>query len=383
MKLLVVDHNAVDPLSQTLYRAISGEGDIQVRVIVPSLWFDNYRTLRAEGVGGGEMFEVVPLPVLFHNRTHRMLYGGIRAQLREFHPDLLYVNAEPENFQTLECAMMVGRYPGVRFVFSTWRNIDYSGGGFPYRLSLLHAFSERFVLRRADHAVAFVPEARAIFSRRGFDRLTWIPPEVDTSVFTPSLTRKSDSGDVFTVGYAGRLNPLKGIDLLLGAIAGLPFDFRLLVVGGGPEEAALHARCASLGLEDRVVWRHPVARERMPEVLNEMDVLVLPSRTGQYWKEQFGRVLVEAMACGVPVVGSDSGAIPSVIGDAGQVVPEGDIPALRDALISLRNDPRLRQRYIQRGLYRASRNYAVPVVADRYRRLMRSVAEGSTRSLDI
>jgi hypothetical protein len=166
---------------------------------VPALWFDNYRTVRAEPVREGEGFEVVPLPVLLHTRTHRLLYRGIRAQLQEFRPDVLYVNADPENFQTLECALLCGRHSGVRFVFSTWRNIEYPRDDFPYRLSVLHGFAERFVLRRADHAVAFVPEAPAIFSHLGFDRITFIPPELDTSVFTPSLTGTS-RGDVFRRG---------------------------------------------------------------------------------------------------------------------------------------------------------------------------------------
>jgi glycosyltransferase involved in cell wall biosynthesis len=148
------------------------------------------------------------------------------------------------------------------------------------------------------------------------------------------------------VGYAGRLHPLKGIDVLLDAMARLPADFRLTVVGAGPEEGALRNQCTSLGLDDRVEWRQPVLRSRMPEVLSGMDVLVLPSRTGHYWKEQFGRVLVEAMACGVPVIGSDSGAIPAVIGEAGLVVPEGDIQGFRDALVRLRIDPGLRQQLI-------------------------------------
>jgi glycosyltransferase involved in cell wall biosynthesis len=121
----------------------------------------------------------------------------------------------------------------------------------------------------------------------------------------------------------------------------------------------------------------------MPDALNEMDVLVLPSRTGQHWKEQFGRVLVEAMACGIPVIGSNSGGIPAVIGDAGQVVREGDIAGMRDALSKLRIDTQVRQQYIRKGLLRVLTEYAVPVVASRYCRLMRSVAEGSARSLDI
>ena len=383
MKILVVDHNAVDPLSQSLYRAISEEGDILVRVIVPALWFDNFRTVRAEAVREGEGFEVVPLPVLLHTRTHRLLYRGIRAQLREFRPDVLYVNADPENFQTLECALLCGRHSGVRFVFSTWRNIEYPRDDFPYRLSVLHGLAERFVLRRADHGVAFVPEAPAIFSHLGFDRITFIPPELDTSVFIPVSSPKINRGDLFNVGYAGRLHPLKGIDVLFDAMAGLPADFRLTVVGAGPEEGALRKRCTSLGLDDRVEWREPVLRSRMPEVLNEMDVLVLPSRTGQYWKEQFGRVLVEAMACGVPVIGSSSGAIPAVIGEAGLVVPEGDIQGFRNALLKLRIDPRLRQQLIVKGLSRVLKEYAIPVVAERYRRLIRSIMGRSVHSLDI
>jgi glycosyltransferase involved in cell wall biosynthesis len=383
MKVLVVDHNAVDPLSQSLYRAVSDDGGIAVRVIVPALWFDNYRTVRADAVKAGESFEVRPLPVLFHARTHRLLYRGLAAQFREFQPDLLYINAEPENLQTLQCALMIGRHSGVRFVFSTWRNIDYSGGAFPYHFSSLHAFAERSVLRMADHAIAFVPEAPAIFSRLGFDRITWIPPEVDTSVFTPSTAAAREGGDLFTVGYAGRLHRLKGIDMLIDAIAGLPAGFRLIVVGSGPEEVALRRRCTSVGLDNRVQWRPPVPRGCMPDLLNELDALVLPSRTGPRWKEQFGRVLVEAMACGVPVIGSDSGAIPGVIGDAGQIVPEGDIPGLRSALLRLRTDTRIRQHYVRKGLARVLAEYALPVVASRYRLLLRTVTEGPARSLDI
>lgn len=373
MKILIIDHNAVDPLSQSLYRTVSEAGDTAVRVIVPRVWFDNYRTVRATPVKSGEGFEVVPVPVVFYTRPHRLLFRGLARQIREFQPDILYVNAEPENFQTLECALMKRKLKGVRFVFSTWRNIDHAGLNYPYRLALLHAAAERFVLRSADHAVAFVPEAASIFSRRGFESITWIPPELDTSVFAPLIAGKRAQEGVFTAGYAGRLHRLKGIDVLLNAIAGLPREFRLVIAGSGPEEAALRRECRSLEIDDRVLWREPVPRGRMPAVLNHMDVLVLPSRTGRYWKEQFGRVLVEAMACGIPVIGSDSGGIPGVIGPAGQIVPEEDVQGLQRALLNVRNDAGMRNRHIRAGLSRVREEYALPVVASRFHRLMKSV----------
>src|SRR5260221_14335510 len=85
----------------------------------------------------------------------------------------------------------------------------------------------------------------------------------------------------------------------------------------------------------------------------QIDALVLRSLTTPVWKEQFGRVLTEAMACGVPVVGSSSGAIPEVIGEAGLIFPEGDAAALAGCLAKLQQPPALRLALAQRGLARA------------------------------
>jgi glycosyltransferase involved in cell wall biosynthesis len=95
---------------------------------------------------------------------------------------------------------------------------------------------------------------------------------------------------------------------------------------------------------------------------SSLDVLVVPSRTTRNWAEQFGRVIVEAMARDVPVVGSSSGAIPEVIGDAGLVVPEGDVEALAAALTRLRAEDDLRRTLVERGRQRVKRVYAEDMV---------------------
>jgi glycosyltransferase involved in cell wall biosynthesis len=97
-----------------------------------------------------------------------------------------------------------------------------------------------------------------------------------------------------------------------------------------------------------------------------MDVLAVPSRTTETWAEQFGRVLVEAMLCGRPVVGYESGEIGWVIrtGGGGIVVPEGDIDGLAAALSELQHSPEKRAELAARGIEGAERHFSVRAVAD-------------------
>jgi glycosyltransferase involved in cell wall biosynthesis len=165
------------------------------------------------------------------------------------------------------------------------------------------------------------------------------------------------------IGYVGRLVEEKGVHILLQAAAGLDGDWVLKVVGTGPYAASLQALCAQLGIAKRVVWAGVVPSAEIPRVLNELDVLVLPSLTRRNWKEQFGRILIEAMACEVPVVGSSSGEIPHLIADAGLIFPEGDVEALRDALSRLMQEPDLRLALGQKGRARVLAHYTQQQIA--------------------
>jgi glycosyltransferase involved in cell wall biosynthesis len=158
----------------------------------------------------------------------------------------------------------------------------------------------------------------------------------------------------------------------LEAVAGLP-AVRLLLVGRGQLETRLRKRAAAPDLQGRVEFAGWVPSEAMPGLYRRMDVLVLPSRTTPNWKEQFGRVLIDAMASGVAVVGSDSGEIPHVIADAGLVFPEGDVAALRERLARLLADPALRQELGRRGRARVLEHYTQARVAQAYLEVYRSI----------
>jgi glycosyltransferase involved in cell wall biosynthesis len=113
------------------------------------------------------------------------------------------------------------------------------------------------------------------------------------------------------------------------------------IMGEGPYEASLRERTARLGLGDRVSFQGWGAPADVANFLRGLDALVLLTRTTKTVREQFGRVIIEAQACGVPVIGSTCGAIPDVVGDGGWIVPERDPQALRDLLNRLASDAAL------------------------------------------
>jgi glycosyltransferase involved in cell wall biosynthesis len=180
------------------------------------------------------------------------------------------------------------------------------------------------------------------------------------------------------VGFAGRLVPEKGVDLLLRAVAQLPAQalpaVAVRLLGAGPERVRLLALAHDLGLAGQVTVESAGSLE-MPARLAGLDCLVLPSRSRPNWKEQFGRVLVEAMACGVPVIGSTCGELPHVIGAAGLVFPEEDVAALAAHLRALWQDAALRAQLGARGRERVLAHYTQQQVARQTVEVWRAAAE--------
>jgi glycosyltransferase involved in cell wall biosynthesis len=218
--------------------------------------------------------------------------------------------------------------------------------------------------------------AKAILEAHRFPRAVTVLPQlgVDPSSFHPAAGIQQ-TGTV--IGYVGRLVQQKGLFVLLRAVALLPSNVRLMVVGNGPLTGGLLERARTLGLDGRLDLHQGVAHNEVPSYLRQMSVLVLPSLTTLTWKEQFGHVLIEAMASGVPVVGSDSGAIPEVIGDAGIVVQEGNPEALAAALERLMSNPPLHADLAARGRARVLAQYTDEAIARRLATFWEVVTSGA------
>ena len=364
MKVVIISKALVRGVYQRTLEEMVRLGGIQLTVISPSSWIEGTTklTLERRFTHG---YDLLVTPIVFNGHYHIYFYPRLTDLLARLRPDIIHVDEEPYNLSTW-LALRWAASHGAQRVFYTWQNLRRA---LPPPFSLI----ERVNSRLANGAIAANSDARDVLKSKGFTRPVWIvPPGLDPEFYFPGT---GSPGTEFHVGYVGRLVPEKGVDLLIRACQSLDSPWRLSIVGEGPEREALEKLSRDTGLADRVAFRRPVASTDVPSVLREFSVLVLPSRSLANWREQFGRVLVEAMACGVPVIGSTCGEIPRVIGEAGLVFPEGSLPLLAERLGALQDDPQLSATLQRLGRDRVLRNYTVGRIAEQTLQVFRDVVE--------
>ncbi len=346
---------------------------VELTVLTPTSWRDRRGLQRAERlhtVG----YELRTIPILFNGAYHMHFYPTLVKALRELKPEVVHVDEEPYNLATF-LGVRAARAVGAKPLFFTWQNLL-------RRYPPPFNWFERHVYRGCAVAIAGNGEAREVLVRKGYEGEVVVLPQfgVDPAIFRPQAELdgegRAKQDEAFHIGYAGGLLPEKGLDLLLRACTGLDGAWRLTLVGSGEEIEALRKLASECGIADRVTLGVRLPSGEMPDFYRSLDVLVLPSRTRPNWKEQFGRVLIEAMACGVPVLGSSSGEIPNVIGDAGVVFPEGDVEALRSQLQQLMQDGVTRSHFASAGRQRVLARYTMEEIARQTVAAYRAVAHG-------
>lgn len=305
---------------------------VELTLVVPSRWGkQKSEQLLPEG------YEILVLGCMFSGAHHFHFYPAISEVINRQKWDLIHIDEEAFNLVTYHALRACPRRGG-KVIFFTWQNI-YKTYPPPFN------YFERFSHERVQAAIAGSEECRDVLLARKFSKPIGIIPQfgVDPEFFrkrvVSDLKRKLGISDKFAVGYVGRLVREKGIADLVEALVSLPENCALVLVGSGELEPQLRRVAEKLGVASRIRWVPQISSFEVPEYMNAFDVLVLPSRTTATWKEQFGRVLIEAMACETPVLGSSSAEIPRVIGDAGLVFPEGDVVALVRQLRMIYDNP--------------------------------------------
>lgn len=369
MRILFTWHAAVEPEYRKLFKEIAAQGN-ELTVITPEKWFESGRLQAIKGVLEQDGYKVIPVPILFQNKLKRFFYRDnkkLAGLFRSVNPEIVHIFEEPYSISCFQMAMLSKRItPGAKIVVESFENMIMPQ-------NFLFSYLEKFVLRNTDTLIAIPEEGRKIWRSKGFaKKITQAPVGLDENLF--KNTDASVQGGAFLdkkervrICYVGRLTHDKGVDLLIEAIANLKaekVDCELVIAGSGEKEA--YSRIAQeKGVSGHITFIDALESRLLPALYSKADVFVLPSRTMKGWKEQFGRVLIEAMSCEVAVIGSDSGEIPHVIGSAGLVFREGDPAALTEALRKLIQDKGLRNRCAKAGRERVLKLFTWKSVAQR------------------
>jgi glycosyltransferase involved in cell wall biosynthesis len=358
LRVLSVAHTAVSRSAGRLrYHPLARDKSLEIKLVVPSRWHQFGRWLEAEpptdpGISVTKL--PIRLPRVGSASWYLHVYPGLGQLAAGFSPDVIHLWEEPWSFVALHATALARRHRAA-LVLEVDQNIL-------KRLPPPFEGIRRYVLRRTDLVLARSNDAAAVVRACGYAGPTLpIGYGVDQAVFHPCAARAS--GPRFKLGYVGRLVVEKGLDDVIAAMARAKADVELTIIGEGRHEAALRAHAQAAGVADRVSFRPWTVPVEVAAFLRGLHALVLPTRTSRRVKEQFGRVIIEAQACGTPIIGSTSGSIPDVVGDGGWIVPQSDPAALANLLEHLAVSPNEVRERGRAGLANVAARFTFPAVA--------------------
>jgi L-malate glycosyltransferase len=372
MRVLAINSMFANRLYRRCADELGALPDVELTILTVDRWIMNGRDMPMEQVGPEAPYKTVIGRAGWRGKENRGFYkDGLRNAFKLARPEVIFLMEEPFSVFSLQVIQM-NKLTGTNapVVFFTWNNLSLDR--YDYRPSVFYRNVARWTLPRTQSALTANSDGIGILRDFGYKApIALAGYGVDTekyrSVQGHELRQLQEQlglhSDEYIVGYIGRMLHMKGIDLLIEAFAKLQSSgdrkLKLLLVGSGPEEAAILQQATNLGIRDSLIHIPSVPHDAVPKYLNLMDTLVLPSRRVGMWAEQFGRVLVEAMAAGKIVVGSNSGAIPEVIGNAGFVFRENSAESLADQLsTAISMDDVAREKLVAIGKDRAQTVYS-------------------------
>lgn len=351
IRLLVISPPCHQPVNRAIYRELAVRHGIQLHLVVPKRLFVGSQWRETSRGEESPPYELSMLEIAgTHGRLQRM--KGLEELAAQWKPTHVLVDNDPATLMTRQAAKAC---PGAEVWALTAENLtprylrDFLAGvksRSPSRMAgpMLTWLMRRLVHPLVDRVFTLSSDGTRVMEKMSC-QATQIPLGFDPALFhiqsveKIAATRAKLGLSQRTVGYFGRLTPEKGLHLLLEALAqlqDLPWSFLVDRFSDYQTDYTreLQAKIETLGLQSRVVY-FDAKHDEMPDYMNAADIVVLPSVSTPKWKEQYGRVLPEAMACGKIVVGSDSGAIPELVNGFGVIFPEGNVEALREVLQSL------------------------------------------------
>ena len=377
MRVLRIAHSSLTPALRQRERALARcYPDVDLEVLTTQSWRE--AEMEVEAVPD-DLFPVSTARTYLSKHIQLFAYDPrpIVAALRRHRPHLVDLSHEPYSVACAEVLTLLRLFaPKTPVVMHVNQNIYHR---YPQPFSWL----EQRAFKRVSAAYVCSETVSEVLRAKGFEKPTpLITYGVSLKDFRPRAEVREAPDRKPTIGFVGRMLPGKGLGVLAEALAKLGGeDWQVLLVGDGSEREGFERQLTEYGLLDRARFTGAINYDSVPKYFLQMDVLVIPTETTKRIREQFGRVIVEAMASGVPVIGSTCGAIPEVIADAGLVFPEGDADALANALRRALADQKLREHLARTGRARVEQHYSWDRVAHQmyelYQRVLKTNNEAA------
>jgi glycosyltransferase involved in cell wall biosynthesis len=381
-KLLMISYSSfLQKYYQTLPCEIKKQTDWNVKVLVPAFWKEKW--------SGGKIFlekdrddfyDIIIGKILYPGNLHFSIFlTQLKNLLKNFQPDIIDLEDEPFNLGSYQIVNYRNRYASKSKIVLHASQNKLKHYPPPFN------FIEKYVLRRVDAILARNQMAINVLKQKGYQGLLFrVTHGVDTHAFhpreQPNLCHKLNPERKLIIGFVGALVEHKGVHHLIEALEGI--DCKLILVGNGRFKENLQQLSKLKGVDTEFILS--ASHLEVAHYMNCMDIFVLPSLTHPKLVEKFGRVLIEAMASGIPIIGSDSGEIPIVIGNAGLIFKEGDVSDLHNKILTLMKNSEQRSKLGQLARSRAQNLYSWNKIAKQtievYHKLLGNTAEISTSS---
>jgi len=377
MRFLTISKPYVARAYRQKFVELAKFSDLEIGLITPSSW-------------GKQNFEsdLQPtnywqrqVPILLNGHNHFHCYRGLDAAIDEFKPDLINIEEEHYSLVTWQVRKLAQKRR-IPIIFFTWQNI-FKNYPPPF------CWTESNVLNNAVGAIAGNQEAAMVLRRKGFRLPVAVIPQmgVDCELFAgPPISsehraqekkRLGLDPDKIAIAYIGRMVEEKGVEVLIDAVSAMPnrSTVEVVLIGSGDQLNGWIQRAQNRQVNIRHIAQVP--SDSIAEYLRLTEILCLPSETRANWKEQFGRVLIEAMAAGSTVVGSDSGEIPIVVANAGKIFPEKDVAALSSILLDLTLNVAYRDAFGRIGQQRVREHFTNERIAAQMRTFLLQLPSGT------
>jgi glycosyltransferase involved in cell wall biosynthesis len=330
MKILTIGHNFVVRENQKHLDELKKiDPNIELKLITPIWWFENTMKIHQERPSGAP-YPIVRCKTFFTgNNTLFFYFGRLIKEIINFKPDIIEAYEEPWSLSLLQIVL-------IKKLFRLKTKITcYSAQNIHKRFPFPFNIIEKFNLKNVKGIHICSNEIKNILKQKQYTGIIEkIGLGIDLSKFK---YKQKNRTNMLQIGYVGRIVKSKGIFDLSMAIKKIP-NCHLHIGGSGSDENTLKEYINKNNLTSRVTFHGSLGLDKMISFYHSIDILIVPSRTTTNWKEQFGRIIVEAYATGASVIGSDSGSIPEIIDNYGLTFKEGNVPELINCINDIKDN---------------------------------------------